>query len=89
MMIDAHHHLWKYTAAEYGWITPQMDVIRRDFLPAELQNEIGLVTGLAWTQVGGDLGTRAAPRERVQDKTRLGILVSAGAGRAPAGCLDP
>jgi predicted TIM-barrel fold metal-dependent hydrolase len=24
MMIDAHHHLWKYSAAEYGWITPQM-----------------------------------------------------------------
>jgi predicted TIM-barrel fold metal-dependent hydrolase len=31
--IDAHHHLWKYSAAEYGWITPEMRVIRRDFLP--------------------------------------------------------
>jgi L-fuconolactonase len=37
MMIDAHHHLWKYTAAEYGWITPQMSVIRRDFLPDQLE----------------------------------------------------
>src|ERR1700721_25234 len=36
-MIDAHHHLWKYSAAEYGWITPQMRVIRRDFLPAQLE----------------------------------------------------
>jgi len=35
-MIDAHHHLWKYSAAEYPWITPQMSVIRRDFLPAQL-----------------------------------------------------
>ena len=31
MMIDAHHHLWKYSAGEYGWISPQMNVIRRDF----------------------------------------------------------
>lgn len=36
-MIDAHHHLWKYSAAEYGWITPQMPAIRRDFLPAQLE----------------------------------------------------
>jgi L-fuconolactonase len=37
MMIDAHHHLWKYTAAEYGWITPEMRAIGRDFLPADLE----------------------------------------------------
>jgi L-fuconolactonase len=37
MMIDAHHHLWKYSAAEYGWITPQMGVIKRDFLPDDLE----------------------------------------------------
>ena len=37
MMIDAHHHLWKYTAADYGWISPDMAVIRRDFLPGDLE----------------------------------------------------
>jgi L-fuconolactonase len=37
MTIDAHHHLWKYSAAEYGWIGPQQKVIRRDFLPADLE----------------------------------------------------
>jgi L-fuconolactonase len=35
--IDAHHHLWKYSAAEYGWITPEMGAIRRDFLPQDLE----------------------------------------------------
>jgi L-fuconolactonase len=35
--IDAHHHLWKYSAAEYGWITPEMRAIRRDFLPQDLE----------------------------------------------------
>ncbi len=37
MKIDAHHHLWKYTAAEYGWIGPEMRAIRRDFLPGDLE----------------------------------------------------
>ncbi len=37
MTIDAHHHLWKYSAAEYGWITPANKAIRRDFLPADLE----------------------------------------------------
>jgi L-fuconolactonase len=34
--IDAHHHLWRYTPAEYGWINESMRVLQRDFLPADL-----------------------------------------------------
>jgi L-fuconolactonase len=37
MTIDAHHHLWKYSVAEYGWIAPGQRVIRRDFLPEDLE----------------------------------------------------
>jgi len=37
MTIDAHHHLWKYSAAEYGWIGPEMRAIKRDFLPDDLE----------------------------------------------------
>jgi L-fuconolactonase len=37
MMIDSHHHLWKYSAAEYDWISPQMQALRRDFLPEDLE----------------------------------------------------
>jgi L-fuconolactonase len=40
MRIDAHHHFWHYTAAEYGWIDDAMASIRRDFLPADLQAEM-------------------------------------------------
>lgn len=40
MRIDAHHHYWKYSKEEYGWIDDSMAVIRRDFLPAELGGEI-------------------------------------------------
>jgi L-fuconolactonase len=35
--IDAHHHLWRYTPEEYGWINEQMGVLRRDFLPGDLK----------------------------------------------------
>src|SRR5215467_9455577 len=35
--IDAHHHLWRYKADEYGWINEQMGVLRRDFLPRDLK----------------------------------------------------
>lgn len=40
MRIDAHHHFWKYDPVEYDWISDEMSVIRRDFLPADLQAEI-------------------------------------------------
>ena len=33
-MIDSHHHLWKYSPAEFGWI--EDDVIRRSFRAHEL-----------------------------------------------------
>src|SRR5271170_1954217 len=38
--IDAHHHLWRYTPAEYGWIDEEMQVLRRDFLPRDLYAEM-------------------------------------------------
>ena len=31
VVIDAHHHLWRYSAAEYEWIDDTMVSIRRDF----------------------------------------------------------
>ena len=40
LRIDAHHHFWKYTVKEYGWIDNAMAVIRRDFLPGHLREEI-------------------------------------------------
>lgn len=35
-IIDAHHHLWRYDASEYGWIDGTMAALRRDFLLPEL-----------------------------------------------------
>ena len=39
-VIDAHHHFWVYSAQEYGWIDDQMALLRRDFLPPDLEPAI-------------------------------------------------
>lgn len=38
--IDAHHHLWRYSAAEYGWLDEGMRELRRDFLPEDLERAL-------------------------------------------------
>ena len=38
-IIDSHQHFWKYNPEEYGWIGPQMQTLRRDFLPEHLASE--------------------------------------------------
>ena len=37
MLIDCHHHLWKYSAEQYGWISDEMSVLKQDFWTAELR----------------------------------------------------
>ena len=43
MRIDAHQHFWRYDVAQYEWIDDSMASLRRDFLPADLRREMGLV----------------------------------------------
>lgn len=38
--LDAHQHFWRYDAVEYSWISPAMSVLRRDFLPEDLEPEL-------------------------------------------------
>ncbi|WP_276390459.1 amidohydrolase family protein [Eudoraea chungangensis] len=33
MIIDSHHHLWKYKPETYPWITEDMKILRADYLP--------------------------------------------------------
>ncbi len=35
--IDAHQHFWQFDQVRDSWITEEMKVIQRDFLPADLQ----------------------------------------------------
>ena len=59
--IDAHQHLWRYSAEEYGWIDEEMAALRRDFLPSDLK--------AAMTSAGID-GTIAVQARQTMDETR-------------------
>ncbi|MEC2344952.1 amidohydrolase family protein [Paenibacillus barengoltzii] len=37
MRIDAHQHFWKIDRGDYGWITPELPILYRDFLPIDLE----------------------------------------------------
>ena len=39
-VIDSHHHLWRYTAKEFGWIDDSMAPLRRDFSTEDLMAEL-------------------------------------------------
>jgi L-fuconolactonase len=39
-VLDAHHHLWKYSPNEYMWIDGAKAILQRDFLPIDLEREL-------------------------------------------------
>ena len=58
--IDAHHHLWRFTTDEYGWIDDSMSALRRDFLPPDLKLE---------TELAGVSGTVAVQARQTVEET--------------------
>ncbi len=36
MVIDSHQHFWRYERGQYPWITEDISVLRRDYLPEDL-----------------------------------------------------
>jgi L-fuconolactonase len=61
MIIDAHHHLWEFNSTDYGWMDDSMSVLKRDYLPAELENEIAKA---------GVAGTVVVQARQIIDETR-------------------
>ena len=55
--IDAHHHLWQVARGDYGWLTPKLAPIYRDFTIADLE------TLLDRHQIEGTILVQAAPTE--------------------------
>jgi L-fuconolactonase len=39
MRIDSHQHFWKYNAVRHCWITHEMSLLKRDFMPENLDEE--------------------------------------------------
>ena len=40
MIIDAHHHFWKYNPIEFDWIDDKMANIRKSFMPIDLKSTL-------------------------------------------------
>ena len=53
--IDSHQHFWRLDRGDYGWLTPQLVPIYRDFLPADLEPQLA-VAGVTAT-----IAVQAAP----------------------------
>jgi L-fuconolactonase len=37
MIIDAHQHFWQISRGDYGWLTPTIEPLYRDFMPHDLE----------------------------------------------------
>ena len=57
MRIDAHHHLWTLARGDYGWLTPALAPIHRDFSLSDLAPH------LAAAKIKGTILVQAAPTE--------------------------
>jgi L-fuconolactonase len=55
--IDSHQHLWRPERGDYGWLTPDLGPLYRDFAPADL------VPLLAATGMDATILVQAAPTE--------------------------
>jgi L-fuconolactonase len=57
MRIDAHHHLWTLARGDYGWLTPDLAPIYRDFCLSDLAPH------LSAAEIEGTILVQAAPTE--------------------------
>ena len=55
MLIDAHQHFWTLARGDYDWLTSDLPVLYRDFLPADLQPM------LSDHRIDGTVAVQAAP----------------------------
>lgn len=58
MKIDAHQHFWRYEAQMNGWISNEMSVLKRDYLPDEFLRELDA------NQMDGSVAVQADQSER-------------------------
>ena len=87
--IDAHHHLWRYQPEEYPWMGDGMEVLRRDYLTAELEavmRSAGVTGSVAvqarqTTQETEWLSGIAAQSELIRGVVGWAPLASSDAGR--------
>jgi L-fuconolactonase len=43
MKLDSHQHFWSYNSNEYGWISNDMEILQKDYLPDQLKAELSSI----------------------------------------------
>lgn len=81
MRIDAHHHLWTLARGDYGWLTPALAPIYRDFDLSDL------TPLLSTSRIEGTILVQAAPTE-AETMFMLGIAEAAEMVRGVVGWID-
>src|SRR5262245_2824306 len=47
--VDAHHHVWRVTRGDYGWLTPDLPIYR-DYTLDDLRPQLGDITATVLVQ---------------------------------------
>jgi L-fuconolactonase len=81
MRIDAHHHLWSLARGDYGWLTPDLTPLYRDFALPDLMPHLAAAT------IEGTILVQAAPTE-AETRYLLEIANNAGVVRGVVGWTD-
>ena len=81
MRIDAHHHVWSLARGDYGWLTPALGPIHRDFSISDLAPH------LAAADIEGTILVQAAPTE-AETMFLLDIAAKAQVVRGVVGWTD-
>jgi L-fuconolactonase len=81
MRIDAHHHVWRLARGDYGWLTPDLAPIYRDFSLADLAPH------LSASRIEGTILVQAAPTE-AETMFLLDIADNAEVVRGVVGWID-
>lgn len=81
MRIDAHHHLWNLARGDYGWLTPELAPIYRDFTLSDLAPH------LAAARIEGTILVQAAATE-AETLYLLDIAESTDLVRGVVGWMD-
>jgi L-fuconolactonase len=82
MRIDAHHHVWRLDRGDYGWLTPDLAAIHRDFGLDDLRPH------LAAAGIGGTVLVQAAPTEAETQFMLAVANASGGLVRGVVGWTD-
>lgn len=61
-LVDAHQHYWRPARGDYGWLTPALGVLHRDWLPADLRPLLA-ASGVAATVLVQAAATEAETAE--------------------------